>query len=106
MEPAQLPDVEDVLVAETVTPERRTGDAVPLGVLRPDASGRDSVVVDLEERLAGGATRPLTRAERDAAKRDRGVPPVVFAPAYERVPKSPAPGDERFVRHPLEPDAS
>jgi hypothetical protein len=41
--------------------------------------------------------RPLTHDEREAAKRDAVRPARVYAPASARVPKEPAPGDDRLI---------
>jgi len=70
----------------------------PAGELRPDDRGHDEVREALEEGISLGEARPLTREEREAAARDKGVPKPVYAPASERVPKPPAPGDEKFVQ--------
>jgi hypothetical protein len=40
---------------------------------------------------------PLTPAERAAAEHDPGRPERVYAPASARVPKEPAPGDDRLI---------
>src|SRR5215213_7903007 len=40
---------------------------------------------------------PLTQAERAAAEHDPGRPERVYAPASARVPKEPAPGDDRLI---------
>ena len=71
---------------------------VPTGELRPDDRGHDEAREALEEGISLGEGRPLTREEREAAARDKGVSETVYAPASERVPKPPAPGDEKFVQ--------
>jgi len=58
-------------------------------------SARDAVVHD----LTSHESRPLTREEREAAERDPGRPERVYAPASERVPKDPIPGDDRLIHH-------
>ena len=70
----------------------------PAGELRPDDRCHDEVREALEESISLGESRPLTREEREAAARDKGVSEPVYAPASERVPKPPAPGDEKFVQ--------
>ena len=70
----------------------------PAGELRTDDRGHDEVREALEESISLGESRPLTREEREAAARDKGVAEPVYAPASERVPKPPAPGDEKFVQ--------
>ena len=70
---------------------------MPVGELRPDDRGQDEVREAFEEGMSLGESRPLTREEREAAAHDKGVADSVYAPASERVPKPPAPGDEKFV---------
>jgi hypothetical protein len=80
--------------------ERPDGDSkerLPLGELRPDDRGQDEVREDLEESIGRGEARPLTREEREAAKRDPGAAKTVYAPASERVPKPPLPADEKLI---------
>jgi hypothetical protein len=71
---------------------------MPAGELRPDDRGEDEVREAVEESISLGEPRPLTREEREAAAHDKGVSPPVYAPASERVPKPPAPGDEKFIQ--------
>jgi hypothetical protein len=77
--------------------ETKPDEKMPAGELRPDDRGQDEVREALEESISLGESRPLTREEREAAARDKGVSEPVYAPASERVPKPPAPGDEQFV---------
>ena len=42
-------------------------------------------------------SRPLTDDEREAAEHDQSRPERVYAPASARVPKAPAPGDDRLI---------
>jgi hypothetical protein len=77
---------------------RRDKQRMPAGELRPDDRGQDERREALEEGISLGEARPLTREEREAAARDKGVSEPVYAPASERVPKPPAPGDEKFVQ--------
>jgi len=80
----------------------RPADKVPAGELPPEDRGQDEVTEALEEGMALGQSRPLTRDEREAAEHDPAPAKTVYAPASERVPKPPAPGDEKFVER--EPD--
>ena len=70
-------------------PEDKSTERLPLGELRPDDRGQDQVREDLEESIGRGEPRQLTREEREAAARDRGLPKTVYAPASERVPADP-----------------
>jgi hypothetical protein len=82
--------------------ERETGgspERLPLGELRRDDRGQDEVREELEESIGLGEARPLTRDEREAAARDPGPAKTVYAPASERVPKAPLPGDDKLIRH-------
>ena len=83
--------------------EKRIIDKLPAGELRPDDRGQDEVREALEEGMSQGESRPLTREEREAAERDPGAARTVYAPASERVPKPPAPGDEQFVHRQAPP---
>jgi hypothetical protein len=76
---------------------KRDQEKMPAGELRPDDRGHDEVREEFEESMSRGESRPLTREEREAAARDKGISEPVYAPASERVPKPPAPGDEQFV---------
>jgi hypothetical protein len=42
-------------------------------------------------------SRPLTEDEKEVAEHDQGVRPRVYAPASARVPKDPAPGDDKLI---------
>jgi len=80
--------------------ERKTRgnpERLPLGELGADDRGQDEVREALEESFGLGEARPLTREEREAAARDRGPVESVYAPASERVPKPPLPGDEKLI---------
>jgi len=77
---------------------KRDQPKMPAGEVRPDDRGQDEVREGLEESISLGESRPLTREEREAAARDKGVAEPVYAPASQRVPKPPAPGDEKFVQ--------
>jgi hypothetical protein len=78
--------------------QREQQKKMPVGELRPDDRGHDEVREALEESMSLGESRPLTREEREAAAHDKGISETVYAPASERVPKPPAPGDEKFVQ--------
>ena len=87
-------------MAEKDRVERDTGpesEKVPLGELRRDDRGQDEELEALEEGIGLGESRPLTREEREAAKRDKGLAHTVFAPASERVAKQPLPEDEKLI---------
>jgi hypothetical protein len=77
---------------------KREEERLPAGELRRDDRGQDEVREAEEEATGLGESRPLTREEREAAKRDKSVAEPVYAPASKRVPKQPAPGDEKFVK--------
>jgi hypothetical protein len=51
--------------------------------------------------LESGSSHPLTDDEKDASRHDPGRQPRTYAPASERVPKPPAPGDERLIEESL-----
>jgi len=78
-------------------PEAEAKERLPVGELRPDDRGQDEVREDLEESIGRGEPRPLTREEREAAKRDPGPAKTVYAPASERVSKPPLPADEKLI---------
>jgi len=71
-------------------PAQRT----PPGVRPPGERDQDEELAGVERGLVDEPARPLTDEEREAAARDPGVAPRVYAPASERVPKPPAPGHE------------
>ena len=75
-------------------PEKERDDA---HVLKPEDRGEDEVREAVEEGMTVGDSRPLTREEREAAKDDTSIAEPVYAPASARVPKPPAPGDEKFI---------
>lgn len=80
--------------------ERDSGpnsEKLPLGEVRRDDRGLDEQLEEVEEGVGLGESRPLTREEREAAKRDKGPANTVFAPASERVAKQPLPEDEKFI---------
>jgi hypothetical protein len=56
--------------------------------------GREGLMNDLLSEPARG----LTDEEEEAAERDPGRPERVYAPASARVPKEPAPGDDRLIQ--------
>ena len=60
--------------------------------------GEDPGREELMNDLAGEPARPLSDEEEEAAERDPGRPERVYAPASARVPKEPAPGDDKLIR--------
>jgi hypothetical protein len=66
-------------------------------VLDESERGKDEARGDYVDTLSNTPARPLTDDEEDAAEHDPGRPARTYAPASARVPKPPAPGDERFV---------
>jgi hypothetical protein len=54
---------------------------------------REGVVND----LVGEPARPLSHDEEEVAEHDPGRPERVYAPASARVPKEPAPGDDKII---------
>lgn len=84
--------------------ERPTSEDVFVAEVLPDSPVRDmldrrrpALGANAETQLSRGAARPLTRAEREAAQNDRGIPRRVYAPASLRVAKRALPADERFI---------
>jgi len=71
-------------------PAQRT----PPDIRPPGERDQDEELAGVERGLLDEPARPLTDEEREAAARDPGVAPRVYAPASERVPKPPAPGHE------------
>jgi hypothetical protein len=86
--------------------ERPISERLPKGDLAADDRGQDEAREAVEEGISLGESRPLTRDERDAAAHDKGIAEPVYAPASERVPKPPAPGDEKFVHRAADADTS
>jgi hypothetical protein len=72
-------------------------EGLPQGELRPSDRGQDEVREALEESIALGEARPLTREEREAAAHTGPTVETVYAPASERVPKQPLPADEKLI---------
>jgi hypothetical protein len=60
--------------------------------------GEDPGREELMNDLATEPARPLTDEEEDAAEHDAPRPERVYAPASARVPKEPAPGDDKLIR--------
>ena len=79
-------------------------------VLDETERGQDPVRGDAVDAELTGLDRPLTDDEREAAKHDPGRQPRTYAPASERVPKQPAPGDDRVIEQgmdqPTSPEAA
>ena len=68
-------------------------------------AGEDPAREDEVHDLVNEPSRPLTEAEKEAAERDPGRTERVYAPASARVPKEPAPGDDRLIKGTEEPPA-
>ena len=60
-------------------------------------TGEDPAREGFERGLASEPDRPLSKEEKEAAERDHGRPERVYAPASARVPRQPAPGDDKLV---------
>src|SRR4051812_49754272 len=58
--------------------------------------GEDVERNELEHGLTASPSHGLTDDDKRAARHDPGRQPRTYAPASERVPKPPAPGDEQF----------
>ena len=78
-------------------------------VLDETERGKDEARGDYVDTLSHTPARPLTDDEEDAAEHDHGRPGRTYAPASARVPKAPAPGDEKLIEQGLDtppsPDA-
>ena len=66
-------------------------------VLDENERGKDGARGDYVDTLSQTPARPLTDDEEDAAEHDHGRPGRTYAPASARVPKAPAPGDEKLI---------
>jgi hypothetical protein len=66
-------------------------------MLPPSERGQDPAREALEHGLAAEPSHPLTGDEAEAAEHDPGRAERVYAPAAERVPKPPTPGDRALV---------
>lgn len=66
-------------------------------VLDESERGKDEARGDYVDALSQTPARPLTDDEEDASEHDEGRPPRTYAPASARVPKPPAPGDDRLI---------
>ena len=64
---------------------------------RLTSADEDPAREDYVDALVNQPSRPLTDEEKEAAEHDPGRPERVYAPASERVPKDPAPGDDRII---------
>ena len=67
-------------------------------VLDEHERGTDDVRGDAVDALVNAPARPLTGDEKEAARHDPGRDKRTYAPASERIPKAPAPGDDRLVQ--------
>src|SRR5215207_3870649 len=66
-------------------------------MLPPSERGQDPAREALERGLTAEPPHPLTDAEEEAAEHDPGRDERVYAPASERTPKPPTPGDRPLV---------
>ena len=66
-------------------------------MLPPSERGQDPIREELEHGLTAEPSHPLTDTEKEAAEHDPGRAERVYAPASERTPKPPAPGDRALV---------
>ena len=70
-------------------------------VLDESERGKDEARGEYVDTLTHMPARPLTDDEEDAAEHDHGRPGRTYAPASARVPKPPAPGDEKIIEEGL-----
>jgi hypothetical protein len=73
-------------------------DVPVLGREEPEVVGEDPRREGIMNDLVSTPSRPLTDDEEDAARLDAERTERVYAPASARVPKEPAPGDDRIIR--------
>src|SRR5215208_1084506 len=66
-------------------------------MLPPSERGQDPAREGLEHGLTAEPPHPLTDDEEEAAEHDPGRDERVYAPASERTPKPPTPGDRPLV---------
>lgn len=89
----------------------------PIQPVAPRDPGADTVLDETErgedpgrseymDAEMAGVERPLTDDEKDAAKHDPGRQPRTYAPASERVPKQPTPGDAKVIEAGLDKPTS
>jgi hypothetical protein len=64
---------------------------------RPPFAGEDPEREAVERGLPSQPDRPLTGEEEEAEQHDAGRSERVYAPASARVPKEPAPGDDKLI---------
>jgi len=79
-------------------------------VLNEAEHGEDILRERVFHELMVSTQRPLSLEERGAAADDPGRAPRVYAPAWERVPKQPLPGDAEVIaegrRHTITAESS
>jgi len=75
-------------------------------ILSETERGEDPLREDYVNAEMAGEDRPLTGDEKDAARHDPGRQPRTYAPASERVPKQPNPGDARVIEAGLDKPTS
>ena len=78
-------------------PIEEEGGEAPRSEARPPLEGEDRAREGVERGLASEPERPLSGEEQEAAERDPGRSERVHAPASARVPKEPAPRDDRLI---------
>ena len=66
-------------------------------VLDESERGKDEARGEYVDTLSHTPARPLTDEEEEAAEHDHERPGRTYAPASARVPKPPAPGDDKFI---------
>jgi hypothetical protein len=63
----------------------------------PTTAGEDPAREEYMNELAREPARQLTDEEKEAARHDADRPERVYAPPSARVPKEPAPGDDKLI---------
>ena len=94
-------DLTDPFLAGGPLPPPAPRDANAESELDLTERGEDVERNELEHGLTGSPSHGLTDDDKDAARHDPGRQPRTYAPASERVPKPPAPGDERIIEQGL-----
>ena len=78
-------------------------DPLPRGELPESEREQDPARSEYVDELTDTPSRPLTDEEKEAAEQDPGRQERTYAPASERVPKEPLPGDEKVIHGRAEP---
>ncbi|MCC7369382.1 MAG: hypothetical protein IT306_13215 [Chloroflexi bacterium] len=97
-----MDEIRDPLLLERPYPPTTPRDPNADTVLDESERGQDEVRGDAVDSLMAEPARPLTHDEKEAAEHEASAPGRVFAPAAARVPKPPAPGDDRLIAEGLE----